>query len=166
MARKQIKPESVQDTDGSDDTDGRSGGASYPSSDSIPEPGSIFIIRSVSSRRVVTLLKGQVVLAPPASFGSPYWECMGTEGWLGFRNVASSGLLGRDGPWLLCCSVRSHREWEKFHVGSRAEGGHVLLMTHWGTLRPVGSKEENGEQKLAMLENGSTDGIVWEFVKV
>jgi hypothetical protein len=183
MSLNQINPESVQDTDGSsidtaitppetippdltDDNNGPSGGASYPSSYSVPEPGSTFIIRSVSSRHIITLLKGQVVLAPPGSFGSPHWECVKTEGWLGFRNVASYGLLGRDGQWLLCCSVKWHREWEKFHIESRSEGGYVLLMTHWGKLRPVGIKEEKGEKKLAMIENGSTNGIVWEFVEV
>ena len=183
MSLNQINPELVHDTDGwgidtaitppeiilpdlTDDSDGTSAGASYPSSHSVPEPGSTFIIRPVSSRHILTLLKGQVVLALPGSFGSSYWECVETEGWLGFRNVASHGLLGRDGQWLLCCSVKLHREWEKFHIGSRSEGGYVLLMTHWGKLRSVGIKEEKGEKKLAMIENGSTDGIVWEFVKV
>jgi len=33
-------------------------------------------------------------------------------------------------------------------------------------LQPVGIKEEKGEKKLAMIENGSTNGIVWEFVDV
>jgi len=30
----------------------------------------------------------------------------------------------------------------------------------------VGIKEENGARKLAMLDEGSADGIVLEFVKV
>ena len=106
------------------------------------------------------------MLAPPGSFGSPHWECVETEGWLGFRNVASYGYLGRDGQWLLCCSAKWHREWEKFHLGSRSEGGYALLMTHWGKLKPVGIKQENGEEKLTMLEHWSTNGIVWEFVEV
>lgn len=39
-------------------------------------------------------------------------------------------------------------------------------MTDWGKLRPVGIKEEKGEKKLAMTENGSANGIVWEIVDV
>ncbi|PVH79473.1 hypothetical protein DL98DRAFT_516075 [Cadophora sp. DSE1049] len=182
MSLNQIKPESVQDTDGSsidtaitppetippdltDDNDDPSRGASYPSSYSVPKPGSTFIIRSVWSRNIITLLKGQVVLGPPGSFGSPHWECVETDGWLGFRNVASYGFLGRDDQWLLCCSVKWHRGHEKFHIRGRSEGGCVLLMTHWGKLRPVGIKEEKGEKRLAMIETGDTNGIVWEFVE-
>lgn len=106
------------------------------------------------------------MLAPPGNFGSPHWKCVESDGWLGFRNVASDGFLGRDGQWRLCCSVKWHREHEKFHIGSRSEGGYVLLMTHWRKLRPVGIKEEKGEKKLAMIENGNNNGIVWEFVEV
>ncbi|MCJ1382647.1 hypothetical protein MMC17_005760 [Xylographa soralifera] len=183
MSPNQINPEWVPDTDSfsidtaftppetippdpPDDHDGSFAGASYLSSYSVPEPGSTFIIRSVSSRQIITLLKGQVVLAPPGSFGSPHWECVETGGWLGFRNVAAYGLLGRDAQGLLCCSAKLHREWEKFHIGSRSDGGYVLLMTHWGKLRPVGIKEEKGEEKLAMIEDGKANVMVWEFVEV
>lgn len=124
------------------------------------------LLSAVSSRNIITLLKEQIVLAPPGSLGSPHWECVETDGWLGFRNIASYGFLGRNDQWLLCCSVKWHREHEKFHIRSRPEGGFVLLMTHWWKLRPVGIKEEKGQQKLAMIENGNTSGIVWEFVEV
>ena len=183
MLFNQINPESVQDTDGTsidtaitppetispkltDDNDNLSRSASYLSSYSVPKPGSTFIIRSVSSRNIITLLKGQVVLAPPGSFGSPHWECVETDGWLGFRNIASYGFLGRNDQFLLCCSVKWHRGHEKFHVRSRPEGGFFLLLTHWGKLQPVGIKEEKGQKKLAMTENGNTSEIVWEFVEV
>jgi hypothetical protein len=34
-------------------------------------------------------------------------------------------------------------------------------------LRPVGIRVENGERKLAMIENGRPDNeIIWEFVEV
>ncbi|RDL31995.1 uncharacterized protein BP5553_09397 [Venustampulla echinocandica] len=184
MSPNQIDPELVQDTDGSsidtaitppetippdltDDNDGPPSRASYPISYSIPEPGSTFIIRSVWSRNIITLLMGQVVLAPPEdNFGSPHWECIETNGCLGFRNIASGRFLGRNNQWLLCCSVNWHQEHEKFHIRSRPEGGYILLMTHWGKLRPVGMKDEKGEKKLAMVESGNTNGIVWEFVEV
>jgi hypothetical protein len=106
-------PEAVQDTDASsidttitppetippdltDDNDNLSRSVVYPSSYTAPKPGSTFIIRSVSSRNIITLFKEQIVLAPPDSLGSPHWECVETDGWLGFRNIASDRFLGRN----------------------------------------------------------------------
>ncbi|RDW63763.1 hypothetical protein BP6252_11308 [Coleophoma cylindrospora] len=91
MSRNQLPPESSQDSDdSSDDTavtpsesispdltdqkDSPAGGVSYPSCCFVPEPGLTYIIRSVWSRQIITLLKGQVVLAPPGGFGCPHWE--------------------------------------------------------------------------------------------
>ena len=97
----QVNPEPVPDTetippDLTDDNDGPSRCVSYLSSCLIPNPGSTFIIRSVSSRNITTLLKEQVVLSPPGSHGSPHRECVETDGWLGFRNIALYGFLGRN----------------------------------------------------------------------
>lgn len=185
MSPNQIDPELDQDNDGSsiatpitppetispDPTvDDRSGppcyGASYPKSYSVPEPGLILVIRSVVSEDVITLYGGNVVLAPLGGFGSQFWECIKTDGWLGFRNVASGGMLGRDNKWLLCCSVKWHREHERFHISKvEPEGGYILLTAHRRKLCPVGLKEEKGEQKLAMLESGNTNGAIWEFLR-
>lgn len=131
-----------------------------------PEADSVYMIRSVSSRDYLTLLRGEVVLARVDVQGSQYWECVKLEGWLGFRNVASFGFLGREGSWALCCGAQNHREWEKFHVVNRGEG-FVMLMTHWGKLRPVDFiDEQGGGRKLAMVEVESDNGILWEFLKV
>jgi hypothetical protein len=185
MLPNHIDPDLVQDTDGSsidtaftppetiplDPTDDNNGppshGAFYPSPYSVPKPGSTFIIRSVWTRKIITLLMGQFVLAQPEdNLGSSHWLCIETDGWLGFRNIASGNFLGRDDQWLLCCSVKWHRGHEKFHIKSNPEGGHILLMTHRWKLRPVGIKEEKGEKKLAMVENGTIRGIIWEFVEI
>ncbi|RDW71522.1 hypothetical protein BP6252_08085 [Coleophoma cylindrospora] len=131
------------------------------------EPGSTFVIRSLWSREVLTLFKGEVLLAPPGINGSQLWECVETDGWLGFRNMASYAFLGRDDQGFLRCSADWHREWERLRVGERTEGGYILLMTHWWKLRPLGFRRgASGEKRLAMMEIESTDGIVWEFVKV
>jgi hypothetical protein len=151
-------------TSDDEDHDDPSGGGAYPISYTVPGPDS-WIIRSASSRQILTFLKGQVVLAPPDSLGSQHWECIETDGWLGFRNVASYGFLGRDNKSWLCCSAMCHQESERFCIRGRSEGGHFLTMTYSGKLQPVGIKEEKGEKKLAMIENDSTDKIVWEFVK-
>jgi hypothetical protein len=141
-------------------------GGAKPSSSSVPWPGSTFIIRSASSGHVITLLDGQIVLAPPGGRGSIEWECVETKGWLGFRSPVSGGFLGHDRHGSLCCTASSHQAWENFCVRMRPEGGYVLLMTHWERLWHVGLKEEQGVEKLAKCGDGGSDGMVWEFIKV
>jgi hypothetical protein len=136
------------------------------SSSSVPWPGSTFIIRSASSGHVITLLDGQIVLAPPGGRGSIHWACVETKGWLGFQNPVSGRFLGHDIKGRLCCSGERHQGWENFCVRMRPEGGYVLLMTHFERLWHVGINLEQGVEKLAKIGNGGSDGIVWEFVKV
>ncbi|KFZ15316.1 hypothetical protein V502_05685 [Pseudogymnoascus sp. VKM F-4520 (FW-2644)] len=135
-----------------------------PTSASVPWPGSTFIIRSISSGRVITLLDGQIVLAPPGGRGSIHWVCEETKGWLGFQNLASGRFLGHNMKGRLCCSVERHLGWENFCARGRPEGGYVLLMTYWESLWQVGSFIEGGVEKLGKIEG--SDGIVWNFVKV
>ena len=137
-----------------------------PSSSLVPWPGSTFIIRSVSTGHVLTLLDGQVVLKKPGSRGSIYWACVETKGWLGFRNTVSGRFLGHEAKGRLCCLAERHQKWEYFCVRMRPEGGCVLLMTHYERLWHVGIKVEEGEAKLAKIGDGGTGGIVWEFAQV
>ncbi|KAL9046133.1 MAG: hypothetical protein Q9214_000953 [Letrouitia sp. 1 TL-2023] len=133
----------------------------------VPWPGSTFIIRSVSSGKLLTLLDGQLVLAQPGSQGSIHWACIETKGWLGFRNVVSGRLLGHDAKGNLTCSASRQQGWENFCVRMRPEGGCVLLMTHYERLWHVGIKVEQGQDRLAKVGNeGGNDGIVWEFSKI
>jgi len=141
------------------------GGAKLSSS-SVLWPGSTFIIRSVESGHVITLLDGQIVLAPPGGRGSIHWACVETKGWLGFQSPVSGKFLGHDAKGRLCCSVERHQGWENFCVRMRPEGGYVLLMTHFERLWHVGIKVEQGVEKLAKIGDGGSDGIVWEFIKV
>ncbi|KAF2803367.1 uncharacterized protein BDZ99DRAFT_468324 [Mytilinidion resinicola] len=133
---------------------------------SVPWPGSTFIIRSTSSGHVITLVDGQIILAPIGGRGSIHWVCMETKGWLGFRNKASGRLLGHDDKGNLRCAAGRHQGWENFCVRLRPEGGYVLLMTHFERLWHVGIKKEHGVEKLAKIGDGGNDGLVWEFVKV
>ncbi|KAL8725440.1 MAG: hypothetical protein Q9181_006417 [Wetmoreana brouardii] len=141
-------------------------GGAGPSYSLVPWPGSTFIIRSVSSGHVITLLEGEITLTQPGGRGSIYWICEETKGWLGFRNTVSGMLLGHDAKGMLCCSAKRHQSWEYFCVRMKPEGGCVLLMTHYSGLWHVGFKEEQGEKKLAKIGEGGSDGIVWEFAKV
>lgn len=147
-----------------DDYDEFSG--ARPSSCSVPWPGSTFLIRSASSGRVITLLDGQIVLARPGSRGSIHWACVESKGWLGFQNPVSGRFLGHDARGRLRCSADRQQGWENFCVRMRPDGGYVLLMTHFERLWHLGINLDQGMEKLAKIENGASDGIVWEFVKV
>lgn len=157
-------PPETANTDPLDDHDPCSG--AEPSFSLVPWPGSTFIIRSVSSGHVITLLEGQIILTKPGSHGSIYWACVETKGWLGFLNIVSGKYLGHDAKGRLCCSAERHQWWEYFCVRPRPEGGCVLLMTHHDRLWHVGIKEEQGVEKLAKIGDGGSDGLVWEFAKV
>lgn len=141
-------------------------GGNISSSSSVPWPGSTFIIRSVESGNVLTLLDGQIVLAPAGTRGAIHWACVETKGWLGFRNVVSGKFLGHDARGRLHCSATRQQAWENFCVRLRPEGGYVLLMTHFERLWHVGIKVEQGVEKLAKIGDGGSDGIIWEFVKI
>ncbi|KAI9748670.1 MAG: hypothetical protein M1835_001738 [Candelina submexicana] len=135
-----------------------------PSFSLVPWPGSSFIIRSVESGHVITLLNGHVRLTQPGGHGCVRWECVETEGWLGFRNTVSGKYLGYDAKGRLRCSAEQHKKWEYFCARARPEGGCILLMTHWEKLWRVGIMVEQGVEKLAKIEG--SDGMMWEFAKV
>ena len=146
-------------------------GSITPHSNLVPWPGSTFIIRSVSSGHVLTLLEGQITLTHPhSSRGSCHWACWENNGWLGFRNTVSGKFLGHDEEGKLRCTVEWHEKWEYFCFRMRPEGGCVLLMTHEDRLWHVGGikVEQDGEEKvkLAKIGDGAAGGMVWEFVKV
>ena len=183
MVLNQVEPEPILNTDTDDSTiytattpletiaadlldDHDSSGGAEPGSSSVPWPGSTFIIRSVSSGHVLTLLDGQVVLTQPGGPGSVHWACVETKGWFGFRNPVSGKFLGHNRSGGLCCSADQHQEWEKLCVRARPDGGYVLLMTHRERLQHVGIKLEQGVEKLVKVEDGRSDGVVWEFAKV
>ena len=130
--------------------------------------GHTYVIRS-SCGRQLTLLNGAVVLNQPACLGSEYWTCIESDGWLGFRNVASGKLLrhggGRPG---LHCSNHQHDKWERIQVRPHgvSSRGFTLLMEHWGGLKPVGIRMEQGGEVLDRLHNPGTYGLCWIFLEV
>lgn len=139
--------------------------AQQPTSSLTPQPGRTWLIRAMSSGEVLTLHGGRIILSQPADRAS-HWDCVETDGWLGFRNGVSGAYLGRDWWLQLRCSTGWHQLWERFHVRVRPEGvGSVLLMEHWG-LKRVGWKVDGGVRILAVIENWEADEMVWEFVEV
>lgn len=141
-------------------------GGAGPYSYLVPWPNSTFIIRSLSSGHVITLLDGQITLTSPSGRGSIHWACVETKGWLGFRNTVSGGFLGHDAEGRLRCSAKRHQGWEYFCVRMRPEGGCVLLMMHYERLWHVGIKVEQGVEKLAKMGDGGSGGMAWEFIGV
>ncbi len=146
-------------------------GFSYPANtmeSTEPKPRSTYIIRSVTTGHVIKLSDGHVTLSARDTYGSDEWVCVkGVDGWIGFRNRIAGRLLGYDKNWNLCCSAEDLRQWEWFRARKRAEGGFVLIMSHWWRgLQPVGIREAGGKKKLAMIKSWEADEAVWEFIEV
>jgi len=133
---------------------------------SAPWPGSTFIIRSAESGRVLTLLDGQLILASPGTRGSIHWECIQTNGWIGFKNTVSGRFLGHDKVGRLRCISSAHEWWEYFCPRSTPDGGYVLMMTNYSKLWHVGSRVDDGKLVLAKISEKSEDAMIWEFTKV
>lgn len=132
----------------------------------VPSDGLTVIIRCITSGQVITLVDGHVVLASPGGRGSIHWECVESEGWYGFRDVVSNKFLCHGWDGRINCSAEQHNGWRHFTVTPMAEGGFIMQMLDWWTLRPVVVAPENGLQKIARTGDRLSKGIRWEFVNV
>lgn len=128
-----------------------------------PWSGTVFGIRCVSSRKVITLLYGELVLRAPSLFGSSHWFCLEKDGWLGFRNLSSGDFLGDDDDGYLCCVAKFQCSNERFCARMTPDKGCALFMPHEQELCHVGLRD--GEN-LAMNCDGETEKIIWEFVPI
>lgn len=160
-----VTPPETAVNDFPEDNNKNYNGAQTTITSSVPWPNNIFIIRSVSSGRCITLLHGNIILAPPGGPGNFRWECVKEKGWLGFRDPCSGSFLGHNVKGNLLCSARRQDGWENFCVRLTPDGGYVLLMTHWERLWHVGTYAENGVEKLAKFGDGLEEGNFWEFIK-
>ena len=133
------------------------------------QAGHTYVIRSVSCGRQLTLLNGDVLLNQPASLGSVYWTCVESDGWLGFRNVASGKHLrhGGGGPGLHC-SNHQHDKWERIQIRPHSgfNRGFTLLMEYFGGLKPVGTRMGQGVEILERLYEPGASGLSWIFLEV
>lgn len=134
-----------------------------------PEVGRIYLIRSVSCGRELSLLNGQVVLAQAGDLSSPYWTCVRNGGWYGFQHLSSGRFLGHDGnkPGGLRCSAKRQLDWEHFHIGPRCgSDGYTLHMKYWSWLQPIGIRMEGEIERLDRLYEEGADGMGWSFIEV
>ncbi|PVH95775.1 hypothetical protein DM02DRAFT_659818 [Periconia macrospinosa] len=146
---------------------------SEPQMSSIPTPGLSFHIKCIETGKVITIQKGEVVLALESE-QSTRWECVENHGFLGFRDPSSYNFLGYNNHEELCCKVRHHMLWERFHVKETKRGSYHISMTHYdnwiglmlgGELRPLGRFEKDGLEKIKLTaDRGSA--INWRFINV
>ncbi|GAB7366887.1 hypothetical protein MBLNU230_g1249t1 [Neophaeotheca triangularis] len=137
-------------------------------STSVPWPGSTFILRCITTGRLLTLLDGSIILASPGSGGSYHWECIEHKGWLAFRSRISGRFLGHNKNGRLVCTADKQQGWENFTVRPTPEGSYLLFMTHHERLWRVGLKlEEGGVEKLFKMNaaDAREAAIEWDFIK-
>ena len=131
----------------------------------VPSNGSTVIIRSISCGNVLTLLDGNIVLAPPSGRGSILWTCIETKGWFGFRSCVSGKFICHGPDARLKCTAEERDGWRQFTITPVPKGGYVMQMLDWWTLRPIVINAQNGLQKLGRTGNKLSEGIVWTFLE-
>ena len=131
----------------------------------VPSHGSTVIIRSISCGNVLTLLDGNIVLAPPSGRGSILWECVESKGWLGFRSCVSGKFICHGPDARLKCTAEEHQRFRYFTLTPVPKGGYIMQMEDYWTLRPVVINAENGLRKLGRTGNKLSEGIVWNFLE-
>ncbi|KAG8531236.1 uncharacterized protein KY384_004594 [Bacidia gigantensis] len=137
----------------------------------VPWPGSTFLIRSVVSGNVITLLNGKVQLSKPGGQGSIYWQCIEHKGRLSFRNPVSGQLLGFNedhrGLHRLCCNQIWHGKKEYFEARVKPSGDCIMLVSSSeDNFWYISSVQEHDEETLTVGGPEETDAKAWEFLKV
>jgi hypothetical protein len=115
---------------------------------------------------VITLVDGQVVLAPLGSRGSIDWKCVETEGWFGFQSCVSNKFINHGWDARLKCSAELRGKCRHFTITPVSDGGYIMQMPDWWVLRPIVINAADGLQKLGRTGNRLSEGIIWEFIKV
>ena len=130
----------------------------YTAENVIPQPGKTYAINKKGSDTVVTLDGTNVVMRYWENLPSQKWECVETDGWLGFFSRASTvsdrgAYLGHNGGDGLECRQSRHQVWESFQVVLHDEG-FALEVRKDNRLAFVGIT--SGGNGLKMLPKGTT----------
>ncbi|KAF2450960.1 hypothetical protein P171DRAFT_516718 [Karstenula rhodostoma CBS 690.94] len=134
---------------------------------SIPCRGKTFLIRDTKSGHVLSLSDGKISLLPSNQLGSAiYWSCHETNGWLGFKNLASGEYLSYY-PKEHLTTQPAHRALEYFCLRMVRKGGYVMLAQVEGgeKLWPVQVLADQGLQRLAKADIAVEKGVTWEFIE-
>ncbi|OJJ86335.1 uncharacterized protein ASPGLDRAFT_102845, partial [Aspergillus glaucus CBS 516.65] len=142
-----------------------------------PYKGATFIIRDPQSGLAITLKDGKLGLAPGDKENAfvncdngrgSHWRCVeNKDRWLGFKNAVSGEFIGHDNKkknWRFMAKAEAHREWEFFCVRQHSDGGHELLVKHWGGFRAM-QVGGNDNKELVVADEGDS-GTAWEFLQV
>ncbi|KAI0379350.1 hypothetical protein F5Y04DRAFT_282775 [Hypomontagnella monticulosa] len=151
-----------------------------PHLDTVPRPGQTYIIRHSVSHRQVTLIEGILCLERHmGDQGGYHWECIETNGWLGFRNPSDHLHIGGEyefyGPHneyqqsqnlgetfgRPVAQERSHMKDAYLTVRGHQEGGQILLVKFGDRLLKMAVEDD--EHKLCWTDK---DGPAWEFVNI
>lgn len=133
-----------------------------------PLPNHTYIIRSKLNGKILDRRDGQVFLANRGTEASSYWDCVETNGWLGFRDTQfPRAYLGHNSNLDLEVTATSQKGWESFTLRFSPSGGYMLQMVHYVPFYPdelwyVGLQGGN----LAKISDRSGGGIIWEFIEV
>lgn len=70
--------------------------------------------------------------------GGSRWRCVESESlWLGLYNAVSGTYIGHNNHGGFIATARNHDKWEYFCARQHPDGGHVLLVKHWGGFLPM-----------------------------
>ena len=130
-----------------------------------PQPGKTYAINKKGSDAVVTADGTNVAMRHWEGLATQKWECVETDGWLGFVSRAttvhdSGAHLGHDGNDNLRCIIPHHSRWEHFQVVLHDEG-FALEMRKEDVLTFVGITA--GGSQLKLLPKGTT---WWGFTAI
>ena len=133
-----------------------------------PEPGTTYIIRSVSCGRVITLLEGNIELTEPNDYGCSHWACVDKDGWIEFRNRVSGGFLTYDYFGKLCCASQVVEKTERFCTRMTPNEGCVLIMLYQDGLHHLGIQGADSMKTLFINGHrcGKVNKLGWEFIMV
>ena len=132
----------------------------------VPVPGHVNIIKDVTTKRVIALHEGKIILTEPDWRDSFYWACTEVKGWLGFKNTVSGRYLGHNLQGWIVCSANEQKGWEFFLPRVMPNRSYLLSMTHYDELRHLNSKIDKGTVRLTKLEDDETEQKQWQFLKM
>ncbi|KAI1276039.1 hypothetical protein F5Y07DRAFT_367927 [Xylaria sp. FL0933] len=133
----------------------------------VPEHGCIYMIRDIDSEKAITLVEGCLTLAvATGTRGGWQWICEELDnGWIGFREVVSGRLLGRDNRGGFYAQATKLKAWESFVLRPREAGGYNLRVKNWETLRSMVIVDDGKTPKLVEAPT-TKEAARWEFVRV
>ncbi|KAI1346808.1 hypothetical protein F5Y01DRAFT_296960 [Xylaria sp. FL0043] len=134
----------------------------------VPEHGCVYMIRDVDSEKAITLVEGRLTLtlATGNTRGGWQWICEELDhGWIGFREVVSGRLLGRDNKGGFYVQATRLRDWESFVLRPREVGGYNLQVRYGDRLRAMAIADDGEAAKLVEISTAK-EAARWEFVRV